>query len=171
VRFVEGLCWCLKNFLQIGGFDDDFFAYFEDVDFCWRAWIFGYKVVYVPTSVVFHKVGGSFNYLSSKTLFLFERNRLYTILKNFELRGLLVAVILSIPYDLAKVATSFLAGSNRLFSANLKASLFVMRHLNLVLSKRKSISKGRILPDRVLYERNVICSIRECLQEFRKSKW
>jgi len=35
-------------FKRIGGFDPDFFAYFEDTDFCWRTWLYGFKVVYVP---------------------------------------------------------------------------------------------------------------------------
>lgn len=35
-------------------FDNDFFAYYEDVDLAWRARLFGYTFVFVPESVVFH---------------------------------------------------------------------------------------------------------------------
>src|SRR5262245_19436984 len=42
-------------FLAIGGFDEDFFAYFEDVDLGWRLWICGYQVVLNPQAVVYHR--------------------------------------------------------------------------------------------------------------------
>jgi GT2 family glycosyltransferase len=45
-------------FKRIGAFDEDFFAYFEDIDLCWRSWLDGYKVLYVPTSIAQHKFGG-----------------------------------------------------------------------------------------------------------------
>ena len=38
-----------KLFLDVGGFDPDYFAFFEDVDLGWRLWILGYKVTLTPT--------------------------------------------------------------------------------------------------------------------------
>lgn len=38
-------------------FDPSFFAYYEDTDLCWRTWLLGYKIIYVPTSIVDH-LGG-----------------------------------------------------------------------------------------------------------------
>lgn len=40
-------------------FDEDFFAYFEDVDFDWRAQLAGWKCLYVPPAVAYHERGGS----------------------------------------------------------------------------------------------------------------
>ncbi|MBW1973722.1 MAG: glycosyltransferase family 2 protein [Deltaproteobacteria bacterium] len=75
-----------KNFfLEIGGFDPDFFAYFEDVDLGWRIWLFGEKVLFVPDSVVYHRhlaTGGLLAH--EKRSFLYERNALFTIFKNYE---------------------------------------------------------------------------------------
>lgn len=46
------------NMLQkIGTFDQDFFAYYEDIDLSFRAQLAGYKVAFVPTSVVYHEQG------------------------------------------------------------------------------------------------------------------
>ena len=42
---------------KVGLFDEDFFMYFEDVDWCWRFWQNGYKVVYNPTVKVAHYHG------------------------------------------------------------------------------------------------------------------
>jgi GT2 family glycosyltransferase len=74
-----------QTFLDIGGFDEDFFAYFDDIDLGWRLWILGYKVVYAPRSICYHVHYGSFSKQpQAKILYLYERNALYTIIKNYE---------------------------------------------------------------------------------------
>ncbi len=47
------------RFEAIGGFDPTFFIDFEDTDLCWRAWRRGWRTVYVPDAVLYHKVGMS----------------------------------------------------------------------------------------------------------------
>ena len=44
---------------EIGLFDDDFFFLLEDVDLSWRAQLAGYKVLYVPTAVVYHHLSAT----------------------------------------------------------------------------------------------------------------
>jgi GT2 family glycosyltransferase len=46
---------------KTGGFDTDFFVYYEEVDFCERVRKLGYKLMFVPDSTVWHKVGSSAN--------------------------------------------------------------------------------------------------------------
>ena len=47
-----------KSMLEtLGGFDDTFFMDYEDVDLCWRGWLRGWRSVYVPDAVAYHKVG------------------------------------------------------------------------------------------------------------------
>ncbi len=46
---------------KTGGFDTDFFVYYEEVDFCLRVKELGYKLLYVPDSYIWHKVGSSAN--------------------------------------------------------------------------------------------------------------
>lgn len=43
----------------VGALDEDFYLYFEDVDWCRRVWEAGLKVVWVPDAVVMHAVGGA----------------------------------------------------------------------------------------------------------------
>ncbi len=43
-----------KEFFTIGGFDEEFFAYYEDVDLGWRSWVMGHEVRYVPSAVCYH---------------------------------------------------------------------------------------------------------------------
>ncbi len=46
-------------FLAVGGFDEDFFLYFEDVDLCRRLHLAGFTSALVPTATAFHVKGGS----------------------------------------------------------------------------------------------------------------
>lgn len=58
---VGGACMLFKKdvFLQVGGFDERFFMYFEEIDICLRIKDAGYKILYFPKSVVIHFVGKS----------------------------------------------------------------------------------------------------------------
>lgn len=74
-----------KPFLDLGGFDDDYFAYLEDVDFGWRAWLSGWRVLYNTDAVVRHKSAATSDRLGAyERGVLFERNALQTSIKNFE---------------------------------------------------------------------------------------
>jgi len=59
VDYTWGAAMLIKNEVleQTGGFDTDFFVYYEEVDFCLRVKNLGYKIVFVPQSHVWHKVG------------------------------------------------------------------------------------------------------------------
>ena len=70
---------------ELGGFDDDYFAYLEDVDFGWRTWLSGKRATYEPRAVVRHKSSATSNRLGDfERGVLFERNALQTVLKNAE---------------------------------------------------------------------------------------
>jgi len=69
----------------IGGFDPDFFLYFEDTDVGWRLRKCGYKILLAPTSIVHHAVHGSTRQIpNSIILFHEEKNRIMMLLKNFD---------------------------------------------------------------------------------------
>ncbi|WP_054537408.1 glycosyltransferase [Herpetosiphon geysericola] len=71
-------------FLAIGGFDESYFAYFEDVDFGWRAWLLGYQVRFTPAAVVYHRQHATANTMGGHQIrSLLERNALRTIIKHY----------------------------------------------------------------------------------------
>jgi len=72
-------------FEACGGFDPEFFAYYEDVDLGWRLWVQGHEVRYVPTSVCWHHHHGTSGHLPIKTVRLIQvRNPLYACFKNYD---------------------------------------------------------------------------------------
>jgi len=68
---------------QIGGFDEDFFAYADDAELGLRARIAGWKCLYIPEAVVRHHRGATLGVRSSRRLELIERNRLLLAAKLF----------------------------------------------------------------------------------------
>ena len=78
-------------FHQLGGFDGDFFAHMEEIDFCWRAKNSGYKVMYCPTSKIYHVGGGTLPPSSPFKTFLNFRNNFALLYKN--LRRISIAYV------------------------------------------------------------------------------
>lgn len=76
--FVTGCSMLVKRevFEKIGLLDEKFFAYLEDLDFCLRAKQAGYKLLYAPKSVVWHKNAGSSSVGSQLHQYYMTRNRL-----------------------------------------------------------------------------------------------
>ena len=71
--------------VRLGGFDDDYFAYLEDVDFGWRTWLAGQRVVYEPRATVRHASSATSDRLGNfERGVLFERNAMQTAIKNYE---------------------------------------------------------------------------------------
>jgi GT2 family glycosyltransferase len=74
-----------RIFLEVGGFDEDYFAFYEDIDLGWRLWVMGYKVAFAPSAVAYHKHHQTVKKMSEKVLMtLYERNSIYTIYKNYD---------------------------------------------------------------------------------------
>lgn len=81
-------------YLRLGGMDPRFFLYNEDLDFCWRAWLAGYRVVYVPGAVAYHVGQHSTRRIPYRALYFGRRNRLYTIFTNYPLPAAVVASLM-----------------------------------------------------------------------------
>ncbi len=68
---------------EVGLFDEDFFAYADDVDLGLRARLAGWGCTYVPQAKVFHRYSSSSSKYSPFKAFLVERNRIWVLLKYF----------------------------------------------------------------------------------------
>jgi GT2 family glycosyltransferase len=94
---------------QIGGFDERFFAYLEDVDVAWRARAAGWRCVYEPRAIAYHRGSATSGHGSAQKYFLVGRNRVRLLARNATARQLLVACPAMIAYDCAYVAYAALA--------------------------------------------------------------
>lgn len=88
MRYILGACGGAAVYKRamlddIGLFDDDYFAYLEDVDIALRAQSAGYKCLYVPTAIIYHLgCGTTGSGYSPMVVKLSARNNINTIVKN-----------------------------------------------------------------------------------------
>jgi GT2 family glycosyltransferase len=72
-------------FLEAGGFDESYFAYFEDVDLGWRLWTLGERCTHAPAARAFHREHASEHLLGpGRRMAMLERNALCSVWKNYE---------------------------------------------------------------------------------------
>jgi len=156
-------------FLSLGGFDPDFFAYFEDVDYCWRAWLFGFRVLYVPPSIMYHKFSATMGpLLKPERVFLGEKNRLQTMLENLELRNLVAAVVVSSAYLVSRVV--FFLAQRRLAVALaiLRGNWWVLRHFPRIVVKRRRVQRSRRIRDNFFVPHRLMALFLEGFREFAR---
>jgi GT2 family glycosyltransferase/glycosyltransferase involved in cell wall biosynthesis len=156
-------------FDQLGGFDESFFMFFEDVDFGWRLNLAGYTYLYEPRSMAFHRYHGSMGGIPKhREQFLLERNALYCLYKNLDdaqlqriLPGALLASVKravvesgvdTTQFDLSRGSTS--VGSTEL-SSDALAPLFAMDQfvdaLPELMAKRADIQRERQRSDAAIW--------------------
>ncbi len=70
---------------ELGGFDEEFFAYYEDVDLGWRMWVQGHEVHYAPAAICYHHHSSTSKTFPVETIRLLQaRNPLLACFKNYD---------------------------------------------------------------------------------------
>ena len=142
------------NFIKKFGylFDNNYFFYGEDVDLGIRIRLMGFKIFYIPNSIVYHKGSVSRKiHKSSKLTYLMERNLLRTFFKTLSIKN----ILLLLPYVLFMRLIAIIKDLAALKFANvfarIKAILWVIFNFNLIIKKRKKIQKMRKVKDKELF--------------------
>lgn len=133
-------------FESAGGFDKELFMYLEDVDLSWRLRLLGLRVLYVPGSKVIHKSGIT-RMKTTDIQYLFNRNRLRMILKNYSL-GSLISILpryMVLQIGLVTWVISRLRGDE--IRTILAAWLWNARHLRDTIRCRRLIQARRKVDD------------------------
>ncbi len=119
IFWATGACMFVRadTFHNLGGLDSRFFAHMEEIDFCWRAKIHGYKIMYCGDSTVFHVGGGTLPKQSWTKTYLNMRNNSIMMFKNLPKNRILKVFMARLFLDGA-AALKFLVdgGFNNLFA-------------------------------------------------------
>ena len=129
---------------DVGLFDEDFFAYAEDVDLSFRAQLAGYLCLYVPEAVVYHHFQGTSHRLPDEALYWSRRNALYALVKNMPAGLLYRRLPYVLSYYLAADTAYIVQGK---WKSILRARLDNIRTFKKTLAKRRQIQAGRRVTD------------------------
>ena len=124
-------------FKNLGGFDKDYFAHMEEIDFCTRVRAAGYKIEVVPESIIYHLGGGTLDYGNPKKVYLNFRNSLFTIYKNRSTSTLLWLIPLRLILDGVAGVKFLLGGELSSLTAIVKAHWSFFMSIGKLKSKKK----------------------------------
>jgi GT2 family glycosyltransferase len=128
------------TFLLVGGFDEDFFSYYEDVDLGFRLRLQGSRCQYVPEAVVKHVGSASVGTKSEFATYYWQRNFIWTFMKNMPSSLLWKALPAHLMANTIYMASSIPKGK---CGTVLKAKTDALRGLPHIIKKRKEIQKMR----------------------------
>jgi len=148
--YVFGACagaalYRRKMLDEIGFFDEDFFLIHEDTDLNFRAQLAGWKVLYVPTAIAYHKVRSTIGDMSDVAIYYTLRNCEFVRIKNIPF--LLFLRYLPV-YIFGTIADFFyFAVKHRKPGLYIKAKIDVLKKLGMMLDKRKEIMSMKKVSD------------------------
>lgn len=158
-------------FRKIGGFDELLYAYSEDLDLGWRSWLYGYKVIYAPKSIVYHMLGASWGSsyrgsTSTEKVFLTHRNMLITSVKNFNFTNMFLAIFFYLPFSLLKAITYLRKGLPRHSLSVLKVYVWFFLNIKTIVQRRRTVQWRRVVKDSTLREIKLLMSWGSALREY-----
>jgi N-acetylglucosaminyl-diphospho-decaprenol L-rhamnosyltransferase len=139
VSFASGAALCVRReaWEALGGFEESYFMYGEDLDLGLRTWLSGYGVGLAPTARVHH----DYEFAKGEgKWFLLERNRWWTVLSDYPaalLLPLLPALLV------AELALLLVAARGGWLRAKLRAQATVARELPQILARRRRVQARR----------------------------
>lgn len=149
----KGACLMIdKQVLKLGLFDDEYFAYFEETDLCWRVWLMGFTVGFEPRSIIYHKMGATSSKMKSSFIHYHSfKNRIRTIIKNsdnFTLIWmlpihLLLCILLSVYFLFTEINGT---------KSILRAFWWNITNLNGTLQLRSKIQSSRKVSDSQIFK-------------------
>ena len=144
-RYVFGACagaalYRRSMIDEIGFFDERFFAVGEDLDLSFRARLAGYKCLYVPQAVVYHKINQTVGRNSDFLLYHSRRNVEYTFFKNMPFPLIIATLPLHIVYNLLTFTQALF---QKRFTVFIKAKKDFIKNFKKTYKLRKKIQEKR----------------------------
>jgi GT2 family glycosyltransferase len=159
IFWSSGACMIVRAdaWKKCGGFDPDFFAHMEEIDLCWRFQKAGYRICFIPDSVVFHVGGGMLPYNSPFKTYLNFRNNLYLLYKNLPDNSLHKTLFIRKLLDGLTATTFLVTGKFANFRSVWKAHMDYYKNISTLKKKRETTSElNKIRPSFGFLNKSVV---------------
>jgi len=139
IFWATGACMFVRKavFSELNGFDADYFAHQEEVDFCWRAKNQGHKVYYIGTTKVYHLGGSTLSNMNPKKTYLNFRNSLFSITKNLPIHKAFIIIFIRLLLDGIAAIRFIFQFRFKHFLAILRAHFSFYRQFRRMYKKRE----------------------------------
>ncbi len=139
IFWATGACMFVRKavFSELNGFDADYFAHQEEVDFCWRAKNQGHKVYYIGTTKVYHLGGSTLSNMNPKKTYLNFRNSLFSITKNLPIHKAFIIIFIRLLLDGIAAIRFIFQFRFKHFLAILRAHFSFYRQFKRMYKKRE----------------------------------
>jgi GT2 family glycosyltransferase len=146
---------------RAGYLDEDFVHHMEEIDWCWRMHLCGYRLQVIPASIIYHYAGATIKEGSYKKLYWNHRNNIFMMIKNLEGRNLFKTVLPRMLLDGINIFYSALIRFDCKHSyAILAAYAWLLSRPFLIYRKRRQVQSLRCRRDEelqhLIYSRSII---------------
>ena len=153
VEWIFGACagaslYRSEMFDDAGFFDKDFFLLYEDVDLSFRGQLKGFKCLYVPGAIVYHRGSSTIVYDSPISVYYGHRNLEWVYIKNMPVRLVLRTIFPHIIYNIAACLFFITRGRGRDF---LRAKRDAIKGFKRTLQKRRRIQADKKVGDKYIW--------------------
>ena len=144
VYSVKGVCMLIPHELvdKIGLFDENFWCYFEETDFCHRVWLAGYQCWYYPKTYIYHHLGGtSLKEANAIVQYHSFKNRLCSYLKNLSAKEMIKIMPVYLVFNFVQALYNLFLLKPDWFIIISRSIIWNMRNIRYTINKRRKIQK------------------------------
>ena len=134
-------------FHNSGGFDELLFAHMEEIDFCWKCHLQGFRVVYEPKSVIFHRGGSTLAYFSPRKTYLNHRNSILLLLTNYYPLYALTVFPLRLIMEFGSILKDMFTGRWKHVLAQVRALGWILFHPHRIYGRYRKTKALRVRSD------------------------
>lgn len=162
IFWASGACCLLRQaaLAETGELDEFFFAHMEEIDLNWRLHWAGYRVLAVPSAVVYHQAGSTLQAESPRKVYLNHRNGLILLLKNMPAARLFRVLPLRLLLDVLAALRMLLRLQWRQAVKVFAACGYLVTHAGQIWRQRKQSCACRTIASAVMlskfYSRSIV---------------
>jgi GT2 family glycosyltransferase len=137
----------LNVFYEVGGFDESFYLFVEDVDLSWRIRLKGYSIIYVNKAYVLHHVSATIGKFSPMRIFLYQRNTFRMFIKCLHWKLLPIFLIRYVMQSFLLIAYFSLKRKPEFAFSIIRAYLSNLKDLKRLILQRRVVQSERKIKD------------------------
>jgi len=148
-------------FSKLKGFDEKLFSHMEEIDYCWKCYLAGYKCYVNPKAVIYHHGGKTLNYKSAFKTYLNHRNSMILLLTNYNIWLSLLLFPMRVIFEIiSSLAELFKLRIFHFFAHYIAIlSLFNIFYLvkrKILINQLRLVSDTKIFSNKIIYNQSIV---------------